>query len=180
MGLFKRQVVAQGRIGRIGELREFGENAVISFSIAETQRVKDKDGNWTDGDTIWTNVDVWGKEAHMFKKSDFKPGDTVVVVGTTKVTSSEKDGETRTFESVVAQIVGAALTPWTYIEKIGNVSDGGKSTTKKSHAQKEAEAKKAEPKEDLSLDIPEDDLFDTGDDLFGDMGADDEDNLFDF
>lgn len=119
-----------GRVGQIRELKELGgekNNCVISFSVAETPRVKNKQsGQWEDGVTIWTDVTVFGDEARNFQRS-FKPGNFVTVIGARSAREyTPKDStEKRVVQSVLAEQISAAITKFNFIEGIGSVGKGG-------------------------------------------------------
>ena len=131
----KHQEIFTGRIGRIDEApyELSNGNCVVNFSVAETPRVKQGD-NWVDGETIWTNVAIFGDEARNLIRS-VKPGTFVTVVGTRKATSY-KDKDTQkdvVTQSVTADEVSVAITKFSFIEGIGNVNyakDGKPAATK--------------------------------------------------
>jgi len=69
-----------GNIGKDPELRNTaGGNAVCSLSVATSNRVKDKDGNWTEA-TEWHKVVVWGVTAENVAKYT-KKGSKVHIEG---------------------------------------------------------------------------------------------------
>lgn len=113
-----------GRVGQIRDLIELPKgNCVVSFSVAETPRIKKDDGTWVDGTTIWTDVSVFGDEARNFVRSA-KPGVFVTVAGTRRAREYEaKDTkEKRVVQQVVADQVAISLTKFNYVESIGNVN----------------------------------------------------------
>lgn len=120
--------VFTGRVGRIGELKEFGDNGcVLNFSVAESLRKKNNQTQqWEDVATIWTEVTLFGDEARNFLRS-VKPGTFVTVVGTrTAREYTPKDStEKRTIQSVVADQVSVAITKFNFIEGIGSVGGTG-------------------------------------------------------
>ena len=113
--------------GRIGQVRDLVElqngNCVVNFSVAETPRIKLKDGSWGDAPTIWTDVSIFGDEARNLVRS-VKPGTFVTVIGTRQAREYEtKDTkEKRVTHQVVAEQVAVAITKFNYIESIGNVN----------------------------------------------------------
>lgn len=126
----KHMEIFTGRVGQIRELKELGgekNNCVISFSVAETPRVKNKQTQqWEDGVTIWTDVTVFGDEARNFQRS-FKPGNFVTVVGARSAREyTPKDStEKRVVQTVLAEQISAAITKFHFIEGIGSVGKGG-------------------------------------------------------
>ena len=116
--------VFTGRVGQVRELRELAEgNCVVSFSVAETPRVKKQDGSWGDGTTVWTDVSVFGDEARNLVRS-VKPGTFVTVAGNRSAREyTPKDStETRIIQQVVAEQIAVSITKFNYIESIGSVN----------------------------------------------------------
>lgn len=126
--------VFTGRVGQIRDLIELKDNnCLISFSVAETPRVRKQDGTWEDGVTVWTDVTIFGDMARNFQRSAIKPGTFVTVVGTRNAREwTPKDSnEKRVSQNIVADQVGVALTRWHYVSGIENVSNnqgGGQQT----------------------------------------------------
>ena len=54
-------VILQGNIGQDPELRTVGQSSVLSFSIATSEKYKDRDGELVEK-TQWHNISMWGKE----------------------------------------------------------------------------------------------------------------------
>lgn len=120
----KHYEILTGRIGQVRDLVELGNgNCVVNFSVAETPRYKDKSGQWVDGETIWTDVSIFGDEARNLVRS-VKPGTFVTVIGTRQARSyTPKDSnEKRVIQQVTAEQVSVAITKFHYIESIGNVN----------------------------------------------------------
>ena len=118
--------VFTGRVGQIRDLIEVNDNnCLISFSVAETPRVK-KGDNWEDGVTIWTDVTIFGDMARNFKRSAIKPGTFVTVIGTrtAREWTPKDSNEKRVSQNIIAEEVGVALTRWHYVSGIENVSNG--------------------------------------------------------
>lgn len=116
--------VFTGRVGQIRDLIELAnDNCLISFSVAETPRVKKQDGTWEDGVTVWTDVTIFGDMARNFVKSDIKPGTFVTVIGTRSAREwTPKDStEKRVSQNIVANQVSVAITRWHYITGVENV-----------------------------------------------------------
>jgi single-strand DNA-binding protein len=83
--------------------------AVATLRVACSDRKKDAQGQWVDGDKIFLNVNVWNDTAENVTHTCFK-GDTVVVVGKLKQrTYTTKDGQEKTVFEVEADSVGAEL-----------------------------------------------------------------------
>lgn len=162
-----------GRIGRVEELREFGNQGgcVLNFSVAETPRYK-KGDEWVDGTTIWTNVSIFGDEARNLQRS-VVPGTFVTVVGERRANEyTVKDSnEKRTAQYVVATQVAVSITKFNFINEIGSInyrkdseptiaSTGGQSAPQS----KPASTPKDDPFAETTFD---DDPFGNDDDPFG-------------
>ncbi len=99
------KIVIVGYLGRDPEIRYTPQGmAACSFSIATTERRKDKSGEFQD-QTTWFRVTCWGKQAE-FVNERLQKGNQVYVEG--RLTQSEytdKDGNTRTSLEVNASDV---------------------------------------------------------------------------
>lgn len=170
----KHTEIFTGNIGKVDDLIELSNgNCVVNFSVAETPRIKEGD-EWKDGETVWTNVSIFGHEARNLVKS-VKPGTPVIVVGTRSARSYiEKDtNEKRVVQSVTATEVGVLINKFTFIEKLGSVN-----YYKDNPTSAPAPARQARPAQQAAPASEEDVFgseasFDDGD-LFGD----DSDDLF--
>lgn len=80
----------------------------ISFSAAETARIKDQSGQWVDGGTTWYNVTLFGGAAEALDQLIANQGGKGKVVFTGRMSTRhyEKDGQTRDSLDVVADSVG--------------------------------------------------------------------------
>lgn len=80
----------------------------LSFSAAETARVKDQSGNWTDGGTTWFSVTLFGYAAEALDAAIASQGGKgkVIVTGRMSTREYEKDGQRRESLDVVADSVG--------------------------------------------------------------------------
>lgn len=80
----------------------------ISFSAAETARVKDQSGQWVDGGTTWYNVTLFGGAAEALDQLIANQGGKgkVIFSGRMSTRQYEKDGQTRDSLDVVADSVG--------------------------------------------------------------------------
>ena len=89
-------------IGHVGNDPEIkftpSGNGVCNVSVATTERVKDGD-TWKDGETTWFRVAVWGRDAEGVAEV-VRKGDRVAVSGRFKITTYEKDGQTKTSPEV--------------------------------------------------------------------------------
>jgi single-strand DNA-binding protein len=69
-----------GRLGKDPETRQVGETSVTNFSVATTERYKDRHGNKQEK-TQWHTVSFWGKQGEIIAKY-FNKGDQIQVTGT--------------------------------------------------------------------------------------------------
>lgn len=94
------KVILIGRVGKDPEIRhtESG-NAVANFSIATSEKWKDKQGNQQE-EVEWHNIVIWGKLAEIVEKYVVK-GELLYMEGKNKTRSWEKDGVTRYSTEVV-------------------------------------------------------------------------------
>lgn len=104
------RVILIGRVGKDAEFKPDVGNGLCRFSMATNERYKDKSGEWQDA-TTWHNVVVWGNAAKA-ATTLAKKGALVIVEGSVKSRTYDKDGEKRTaVEIVAAQIYGALTAP---------------------------------------------------------------------
>ena len=104
-----------GNIGTDPEIKFFegknGSFGVCSFSLAETERVKDTSGNWADGQTTWYRISVLGKQAEVIADSLAK-GDRVKVDGTFKQSQYKgKDGDMKNSLEIKADEITLVIKP---------------------------------------------------------------------
>ena len=96
-------------IGKYQGLK-FGQDGKprISFSAAETARVKDQSGQWVDGGTTWFNVTLFGGAAEALDQLIAGQGGKgkVVFSGRMSTREYEHNGEKRESLDVVADSVG--------------------------------------------------------------------------
>ena len=83
------KVILIGNIGRTPEYKA-GEMPITKFSIACTEKRKDKQGNYTD-ETEWVNCVAFGKTADNIQRF-FGKGSEIYIEGKLKTRSWEKDG----------------------------------------------------------------------------------------
>ena len=106
--------------GNIGGPRPGTENAIdiqagqsgtmyARFSVATTERKKDRDGNWSDGDTSWWNCTAFGNTAEMCAETLDK-GDPVILDGNVKIRKYESNGETKLSVEVAVDKIGLDLS----------------------------------------------------------------------
>ncbi len=102
-------VTVTANIGTYHGLK-FGQDGKprISFSAAETARIKDQSGQWTDGGTTWFSVTLFGGASEALDAQIAAAGGKgkVIVTGRMSTREYEKDGQKRESLDVVADSVG--------------------------------------------------------------------------
>jgi single-strand DNA-binding protein len=115
----------EGNVGKEPELRFTpGGDPVCNMSVAVTPRKKVND-QWVDGETTWFRVTAWGRLAESCTEHVQK-GDAIMVRGKFRLSTYEKDGETRTMPEVIADTVGklVARIPKAEPKTINKSEDG--------------------------------------------------------
>jgi single-strand DNA-binding protein len=99
------KVILIGNIGRDVELRHTpGGTAVAKFSLATSDRRKDKSGQWQDN-TEWHNIVAFGKLAE-FAGQYLGKGRTIYVEGSIRTrTYDDEKGNRRYFTEIIAQSI---------------------------------------------------------------------------
>jgi single-strand DNA-binding protein len=104
------KVILVGNLGRDAELK-FSPSGfpIASFSLATTDRRKDKDGQWQDK-TEWHRIKLLGKQAESL--NDYlKKGKQIYVEGRIETRSwDDKDGQKRYMTEIIAdriQLLGS-------------------------------------------------------------------------
>lgn len=101
----------QGNLTEDPELRFTSTGrAVVKLRVAYTPRIKDTDTNrWTDGETEFYTVNVWGGQAERCAEALLR-GDRVVASGRwSKRHWEDREGQEREAVELTAQDVGASL-----------------------------------------------------------------------
>jgi len=84
--------------------------AYATFRMAASERKKDDQGNWVDGDTTFLKVTAWRQTAENIAESVAK-GTAVIVTGRLKSrTVDQPDGTKQTYFDVDADAVGIDLS----------------------------------------------------------------------
>jgi single stranded DNA-binding protein len=96
-----------GNIGKYHGLKFNNDGkARSSFSAAETARIKDQSGQWSDGGTTWFNVTLFGAAAEALDAAIPDGKGKVIVTGRMSTREYEHNGEKRESLDVVADSVG--------------------------------------------------------------------------
>lgn len=97
------RVMLIGNLGKDPEVRYTSSGtAVASFSIATSERIKNKDGEYEEK-TEWHNIVLWGKQAE-FAKNYLTKGRTVFVEGRLQTRKwQDRDGRDRWSTEVIGE-----------------------------------------------------------------------------
>lgn len=88
------QVIISGRLTRDASLKTLSSgSSVAELSIASNRIWNDRNGNKQE-ETVFVDVDLWGKQAEYFG-NNLKKGDYVMVTGRLRRESWETDGQKR-------------------------------------------------------------------------------------
>jgi len=90
--------------------------AVANFRLAGKKRVRDAQGQWTDGDPIYLTVSCWEKLAENVAETLVRKGQRVTVTGNLEQQWWEKDGQKNSKYVIVAKTVAVDLQFSTYKE----------------------------------------------------------------
>lgn len=83
--------------------------AVVNFTIASTPRMKDKSGEWVDGETVFLKCAVWRQAAENVAES-LKKGTRVIATGRLGSRTWEtKEGDKRTDLTLEVDELGPSL-----------------------------------------------------------------------
>ncbi|UCD89393.1 MAG: single-stranded DNA-binding protein [Desulfobacterales bacterium] len=122
------KVILIGNLGRDPEVRYTADGrAVANFSIATSERWKDKNTGEMQERTEWHNIVAWGKLGEICGEYLAK-GKQVFIEGRLQTRSWEKDGVTRYTTEVIAsemKMLGARDTAGTYRPPEGNTIHQG-------------------------------------------------------
>ncbi|MBE1877324.1 single-stranded DNA-binding protein [Myceligenerans pegani] len=103
------KVTVTGNAGSDPVIRRSGSgNEWTTFSVASTRRIRDTNGEFYDGPTIWFQVKAWGHAAVNISKS-VKKGQPVMVAGRLEVDEWGDEARRRTSLVINADSVGPNL-----------------------------------------------------------------------
>jgi single-strand DNA-binding protein len=97
------KVILLGNLCRDPECKDLGNSTVCNFSIASTERYKDRDGQPKE-DTLFIDVQVWGKLTDMVSRYLHK-GKPILLEGKLKFDSWEKNGQRNSKHTIVAETI---------------------------------------------------------------------------
>ena len=94
------RVILLGNLGADPELRAVGETHVLGVRLATSESFKDRSGERQER-TEWHRVNIWGKRGEALARF-LKKGDRVLVEGSIRTSTYEKDGETKYSTEILA------------------------------------------------------------------------------
>lgn len=92
-----------GRLGKDAETKQVGETSVTKWSIAVSEKYKNKKGEQVEN-TEWINMEAWGKTGQLVQEY-MKKGSLGYFEGKFKTTMTEKDGVKKYFTTIVVDTV---------------------------------------------------------------------------
>ena len=102
MNALKNRVQLIGRLGQAPEVKHLTNGSTLArFSVATTERYKNKQGEWVD-DTQWHNVVVWGNLAAIAEKYLQKGKEVALEGKLTHRNYEDKDGNQCYVTEIVA------------------------------------------------------------------------------
>ena len=113
------RIQLMGRLGNDPETRQVNETSVTSFSLATTQKYKDKET------TQWHRVTAWGKQGEVIAKY-VKKGQRLLLEGRVEYQEYEKDGVKRQSTNIVLEsfhFIESASTEQPSTTSVDNSSD---------------------------------------------------------
>lgn len=94
------RVILLGNLGADPELRAVAETTVLGLRLATSESFKDRNGERQER-TEWHRVNIWGKRGEALSKF-LKKGDRILVEGSIRTSTYEKDGEKKYSTEIVA------------------------------------------------------------------------------
>jgi single-strand DNA-binding protein len=110
------KVILIGRVGKDPEVRQAGSTMVASFSMATSEKFKDKSGQLQES-TEWHNIVLWGKQAELAGQY-VKKGSMLYIEGSIKTETYDKDGQTK----YVTKITGRQMQ---FLDSKGSSENNG-------------------------------------------------------
>lgn len=98
------KVILVGRLGKNPEVRDAGGNRVAKFSIATSERFKNKAGEQQEK-TDWHNIVVWGKLADVCGQYLIKGSEACIEGKISTRSYEDKNGVTKYITEIVASNV---------------------------------------------------------------------------
>lgn len=114
-------VTLLGRLGKDPETKTLSNgNNITTFSIATSEKWKDKNSGEMQESTQWHNIVSYGKQGEVLAKY-LKKGNQIYIEGKLKYSTSEKDGKKTYFTNIVVKsfsFIGDSKEPNKSVETI--------------------------------------------------------------
>ncbi len=121
--MFETPITVVGRLVSDPKRRSVGTQDVVKFRLASNARRRTDAGTWEPGDSLFVNVNCWGRLVTGVVAS-LKKGDAVIVVGNIYTSEYEdRDGNRRSSLEMRAHGVGPDLSR--YIVTLRRVEELG-------------------------------------------------------
>ena len=107
--MFETPITVVGRLVSDPKRRTVGAQDVVKFRLASNARRRAENGNWEPGDSLFVNVNCWGRLVTGVAAT-LKKGDAVIVVGNVYTSEyDDREGNRRSSVEVRATSVGPDL-----------------------------------------------------------------------
>ena len=123
--MFETPITVVGRLVSDPTRRTVGEQDVVKFRMASSARRRTGEGTWESGDSLFLNVNCWGKLVTGVVGS-LQRGDAVTVVGNIYTSEyDDRDGNRRSSLELRAHAVGPDLSRYIVnLKRVENLRDG--------------------------------------------------------
>jgi len=123
--MFETPITIVGRLVSDPVRRSVGTQDVAKFRLASNARRRTEDGNWVPGDSLFVNVNCWGRLVTGVVAS-LKKGDAVVVSGNIYTSEyDDRDGNRRSSLEMRAHAVGPDLSHYVVdLRRVEGLRDG--------------------------------------------------------
>lgn len=120
------------------ELRHVGDAAVLNLNVAVNRREKVR-GEWQDGEPTFYRLNLW-RDLAINASDSLRKGQEVIVVGTVKTRTWEKDGQKRSSQEIDVEAIGPNLRFQTTTAQKAPKNGGGQRAQSNGFAQAEQPA----------------------------------------
>ena len=121
--MFETPITVVGRLVSDPKRRTVGAQDVVKFRLASNARRRTEGGSWEPGDSLFVNVNCWGRLVTGVAGS-LKKGDAVIVVGNVYTSEyDDREGNRRASLEMRASAVGPDLSR--YIATLRRVEELG-------------------------------------------------------
>jgi single-stranded DNA-binding protein len=95
--MYENTVKLTGYVGNVKLHQKDDKITCASVSLATQKSYQDKDGNWVNGDTLWHNLMIFGKQIDLFKDREngaplISKGNLISVCGELQYSTRESEG----------------------------------------------------------------------------------------